>query len=102
MYYLSENNNWASFIDNAAVWQRKSVANRGLADDVEPIPADDRKTAAQKNVHLERMLGIIAQYAPPLLRNDIIKKSTSLAWIWQRIRKQTKVLFVLTVRGQLP
>ena len=33
------------------------------------------------------MLGLIAQYAPALLRNQIIKSSTSLSWIWQRIRK---------------
>ena len=33
------------------------------------------------------MLGLIAQFVPPLLRNDVIKKSTSLAWIWSRVRK---------------
>ena len=36
---------------------------------------------------LERMLGLIAQFAPSLLQNEIIKRSTSLSWIWQRIRK---------------
>ena len=33
------------------------------------------------------MLGLIAQFVPSLLRNENIKKSTSLSWIWQRIRK---------------
>ena len=33
------------------------------------------------------MLGWIAQYAPVLLRNEILKDSTSLAWIWTRIRR---------------
>ena len=33
------------------------------------------------------MLGLVAQFAPSLLRNHIIKKSTSLAWIWTQIRK---------------
>ena len=78
------NNEFASFL--AAAWSKKSSTNRGLADN----PADagnQRKTAVQKNLILERMLGLVAQFAPSLLRNDIIKKSTSLAWIWTRIRK---------------
>ena len=33
------------------------------------------------------MLGLIAQFVPTLLRNDILKKSTSLNYIWQRICK---------------
>jgi len=33
------------------------------------------------------MLGLIAQVALSLLRNDIIKRSASLAWIWQRIHR---------------
>ena len=33
------------------------------------------------------MLGWIAQHAPVLLRNEILKDSTSLAWIWTRIRR---------------
>ena len=31
------------------------------------------------------MLCLIAQFAPSLLGNDSIKKSTSLSWIWKRI-----------------
>ena len=79
LYYLSENDQYARFHDPRSVWQRKSVVNRGLVDDDEPIPEVDRKTAVQKNIILQRML--------ELLRNDITKKSTSLNWIWQRIRK---------------
>ena len=33
------------------------------------------------------MLGLIAQFAPSFLRSDIIKRSTSLQWIWKRIPK---------------
>ena len=33
------------------------------------------------------MLGIIAQFCPALLRNNILKKSTSQRWIWSRVRK---------------
>ena len=63
------------------------VANRGLADDPVDAANADRKTAVQKNIQLEIMLGIIAQFSPALLRNDILKKSTSLKWIWSRVRK---------------
>ena len=87
LYHLSLNNEFARFIDPTATWSKQSVANRGLANDGNDIPQDDRKTAAQKNIVLERMLGLIAQFAPSLLRSDIIKRSTSLNWIWQRIRK---------------
>ena len=86
MYHLSLNNDFAPFIADTFAWQKKSTANRGLADDTEGDAAN-RKSATQKNVQLERMLGIIAQFCPSLLRNDIIKKSTSLKWIWTRVRK---------------
>ncbi len=33
------------------------------------------------------MLGLIAQFTPSLLRNDVMKKSTSLPWIWNRVRQ---------------
>ena len=33
------------------------------------------------------MLQYIAQHAPVFLRGDIVKNSTSLKWIWQRIRR---------------
>ena len=87
LYHLSLNNEFAAFLDDAFEWQKKSSPNRGLASDSDEVPAGERKTAAQKNIHLERMLGLIAQFAPSLLRNDIIGKSTSLNWIWKRIRK---------------
>ena len=90
-YHLSLNNEFAAFIGDTATWSKKSVANRGFIDDVEPIPETDRRTAVQKNILLERMLGIIAQFSPSLLRDDILKKSTSLLWIWKRIRKHYSI-----------
>ena len=66
-------------------WSPQPTPNRGLTDD--PAGTNNRKTAIQKKIMLERMLGLIAQFAPSLLRNEIIKRSTSLSWIWQRIRK---------------
>ena len=85
LYHLSLNNDFSTFIADDFAWQKKSVTNRGLADDAEGTA--NRKTAVQKNIQLESMLSIIAQFCPSLLRGDVIKKSTSLKWIWQRVRK---------------
>ena len=84
-YHMSLNNEFTMFL--TAEWQKKSVTNRGLTADPANQDGTPGKTAVQKNLVLERMLGLVAQFAPSLLRNDIIKKSTSLAWIWSRIRK---------------
>ena len=99
MFNLCSINSYAPYLEPTATWSKASVANRGLVSDADPVPAADRKTAVQKNAVLEQMLGLIAQYAPSLLRNDILKKSTSLAWIWNRIRqhygfKQSEVNFL--------
>ena len=85
--HLSLHADFAPYITPTSTWQKASVANRGFVTDVAPVPENERKTAAVKNAAVEQMLGIIAQFAPSLLRNTIIKKSTSLKWIWQRIRQ---------------
>ncbi len=87
MFHLSLFNQFANFIPDEVTWLKKSVANRGLTDDGTDVDEGTRKTAVQKNIQLEHMLGYIAQHCPALLRNDIIKNGTSLKWIWQRIRK---------------
>ena len=85
LYHLSLNNEFSTFLDSE--WQKKSVASHGLLDDADPVPEAQRKTGVQKSIILDRMLGLIAQFAPSLLTNDILRKSTSLSWIWTRIRK---------------
>ena len=40
----------------------------------------------EKNVHLELMLGQIANFCPVISRNTIVKNSTSVKSIWQAIR----------------
>ncbi len=86
LYHFSLNDNFAQFLDSE--WQKKSVANHGFDADGDEVPdVRNRKTAAQKSIQLDRMLGVVAQYAPSLLHNDILKKSTSLSWAWKRIRK---------------
>jgi len=83
LYNVSLNNEFSAFLDSE--WSKQSVTNRGLTDTV--IAGEVKKTAVQKTILLDRMLGLIAQFVPPLLRSDIIKRSTSLSWIWNRLRK---------------
>ena len=87
LYHLSLCNDFAPYLETE--WSKQQVANRGFVDDteaVQPVEAN-RKTAVQKKIVLNRILGIVAQFAPPLLRNEVIKCSTSLSWIWARIRR---------------
>ena len=85
LFHISVRDEFSTYIDPNFSWQKASVTNRGLVDDAQD--AEGRKTAVQKNIALDRMLGLIAQFSPDLLNNDIVNKSTSLNWIWNRIRK---------------
>ena len=82
LYHLSLNNEFSQFLDGQ--WAKHNVPNRGLLDSGTDTTL---VTAIQKKIRLERMLGLISQFCPSLLRSEIIKKSTSLSWIWQRLRK---------------
>ena len=89
LFHLSVYDEFAKFIDPTFTWQKSATLNRGLVDD--PADAANRKTAVQKNIVLDRMLGLIAQFAPDLINNDIVDKSTSLNWIWDRIRRYYQI-----------
>ena len=69
-------------------WQKKSSTSpqRGLTSDGEDLPTSRRRTANQKNAHLELMLGQIANFCPVISRNTMVKNSTSVKSIWQAIR----------------
>ena len=86
-FNLCSKNSYAPFLEPNATWSKQSVANRGLQSDGNDVAEPARKTAIQKNAVLTEMLGLIAQYSPSLLRNDIIKKSISMPWIWNRVRR---------------
>jgi len=88
LYHLSLCNNFAPFLEGD--WASQTVANRGFTND--PPDTPNGKTAAQKEIILERMLGLVAQFGLSLIRNEIIKRSTNLAWIWQRIRRHFNFL----------
>jgi hypothetical protein len=82
LYNLSLNDEFSQFLDSE--WSKKSVANRGLSA---KLMGTVTKTATQRAIVLERMLGLVAQFSPSLLRTEIMKRSTSLEWIWTRLRK---------------
>ena len=87
IYVLSLDKNFVPFLD--ATWQKQTTANprRGLTDDGTAVPEAKRLTAAQKNAHLDLLLGQIANFCPVISRNSIVKHSTSLNDIWQKIRQ---------------
>ena len=66
MYILSLDQNFSSFIVHGFKWTKKTVANpnRGLANDGGDVPEAQRKTATQKCIQLELMLGQIAKFCP--------------------------------------
>ena len=72
LYHLSLNNEFADFLEGE--WATASTPHHGLEDDA--LERLNRKTAAQKSILLDRMLGLIGQFVPSLLRNDVIKRST--------------------------
>ena len=88
LYTLSLDASFAPFLATGFTWFKyaKDSPNRGFTADADPVPEAARKTAAQKAALLELLLGQIANYCPVIARNVIVKKSTSLDYIWQVIR----------------
>ena len=88
-YILSLEHTFVSFLTPGATWLKKTNASplHGFTDDGQAIPRIQRRTAAQKVTHLEMMLGQIANYAPIISRNTIVRNSTSISGVWQAIRQ---------------
>ena len=74
----------APFHKDSATWLKKTRSNhtRGLVDDPDDTPAEIRRTAVQKVIHLEFCLGQIANFAPVVSHNTIIRNSTSVTSVW--------------------
>ena len=85
-FQLAACNEFSPFLASDFTWSRKSVTDRGLTDDTTG-DVNSRKTAAQKCIVLNHMLGLIISYCPENIRLEIERKSTSLKWIWQRVRR---------------
>ena len=74
-YVLSYEPAFAPFLISGKYWMKKQKTNplRGL-------------DSAQEVLHLEQLLGMIANYCPIIHRNQFIKNSTSIDHVWQMIR----------------
>ncbi|XP_063962181.1 uncharacterized protein LOC135155833 [Lytechinus pictus] len=85
MMNLCSYTDFLPFLSESISWQRKSKANtvRGFVDDSFDVAGG--KTAAQKVVVLELMLGQISASCPIIARGSIVNKSTSLADIWDLV-----------------
>ena len=84
LYFLRSDTVFSQFVD--ATWEKYSITNRtrGLKDD----PAEGgRGTKETQNALLENMLEFVASYAPIISRNTIVKQSTSLDNIFQKLRE---------------
>ena len=90
-YNLSLNTDWAQFLDSGVhkTWLKQSTAypERGLTADGAPMPVDKRRSATTKNYQISLMLGYISGYASVISRNVIVKNSTSLPDVWQKLRQ---------------
>ena len=82
LYILSLDEKFTPYLSETCTWQARTKANpyRGFND------TRDGDTRQQKTATLELMLGQIANFAPVISRNTIVKSSTSLPKIWQTIR----------------
>ena len=91
VYCLSKEALWQRFLkpvkpDNQdSSWTKLSADNpsRGLLDDSEA----SGKKKEDKVIELNAMLDYIAQWAPTLIRHDLINESTDMRTVWQMIRQ---------------
>ena len=88
-YVLSLDTNFTPFLKSDVTWEKQTPTNttRGFEDDGETVTANIRKTKEQKVIHLNMLLGQIANFATIISRNQIIKNSTSLDDVWGKIRE---------------
>lgn len=79
VYILSLVKNIAVFFVGRCIWRKKTynASLMGLIKDVDPMP-EELHTAAQKITHLKLVLGQLENFCPIILRNIVIKNSTSI------------------------
>ena len=83
-YFLSLDANFAPFLADNFTWLKKSstAPNIGLKPDGDDVPTTRRRTAFQKNLHLDLMLGQIPNFCPVISRSSIVNNSTSISSVW--------------------
>ena len=87
-YVSSLDTAFAPYLRAGVTWRTLSAATptRGFTDDAAGTDGAVRRTKEDKCTTLNLMLGQIANYATVISRNQIIKSSTSLNDIWDKIR----------------
>ena len=86
VYTLSLDNSFKPYLKDGVTWEKLTslTPHRGFTDDAtgtNPLTKEDKVAT------LNLMLGQIANYATIISRNQIIKSSTSLNDIWDKIRQ---------------
>lgn len=83
LYSLSQDDKFKPFLGPDSAWQKQTSTNpnRGFTDGTGSL------SARQQSMNLSQMLGLISQWVPHYLTNDITKNSTGLESIWQFVRK---------------
>ena len=88
VYTLDLDKNFKPFISGAlTTWSDADTEDRGFADDVAPIPLDERVKKGEKAWLLTLMLGQVANWCTVISRHEIVNESTSLESIWAMIRE---------------
>ena len=87
VFSFSLEDDFKPFLAEGITWGRwtSTNTNRGFTDDESTV--QNRKTKEDKVNALNLMLGQIANHATVISRNEIVKESTSLANIWEKIRQ---------------
>ena len=87
-YVLSLDPSFTDFLAEGTQWAPQSRRDplRGFVDDGDDVAIRVRRTARQKVIALEMMLGQIANWCTIISRDTIVKHSTCLSDVWQAIR----------------
>ena len=83
LYNIQADPVFKDFLATTTTWQKKGVANRGLVADTD----EGGKSAEVKCATLNLLLDQIANWCPYISRTFLVKQSTSLNDVWQRIRE---------------
>lgn len=83
IYSICQDANLKPFFEPGVIWTKKNASpHRGLiATTTAPIT-----TAAERYEFLEQLLGLIANYVPHFLQNEVINNSTSIRSVWTTVR----------------
>ena len=88
VYSLSLDSSFKPYLKDNVTWGKltSTSPNRGFTDDPSTVTVNNQKKE-EKVATLNLMLGLIANYATIISRNQIVKSSTSLNDIWTKIRQ---------------